>query len=76
MSKSEKEILQNLREEGFAVPDATAESIHDYCLRKMEVADISDREEYLPLLFEDEIKNYCIRAAVNILSMKEGEANV
>jgi hypothetical protein len=31
----------------------------------MEVAKVSNQEEYLPLLYEDEVKNYLYRQSVN-----------
>lgn len=35
------------------------------CNRKMDISKIENREEYLPLLFKDEVKNYLFRCSVN-----------
>ena len=41
------------------------ELVYGYCLRKMEVAKVENPEEYIDLLFPDEIKDYLFRAYVN-----------
>lgn len=73
-----QEIVNEYRSKGCHLSDEEVEYIHWYCHRKMEVAKIENREEYLPLLFGDEVKNHLLRNAINattILRMleKEGE---
>lgn len=62
--KSISEIVAEFRESVFDISDEEIEEIIQYSRRKMEVNGIVD-SEYLPLLFEDEIKNYTFRNAIN-----------
>lgn len=63
------EIVAKYRNAGVPITDEEAESVCKFCYRKMEVGKIMDREEYLPLLFADEIRNYLLRLAVNATTM-------
>ena len=62
------DMIKKVREKGFEVTDENAEMILQHCYRKMEVAGIRNTEEYLPLLYADEIKSYLMRAAINAAS--------
>lgn len=63
------EIVGEYRNAGISITDEEAESVCEFCYRKMEVGKIDDRKEYLPLLFADEIRNYLLRLAVNATTM-------
>lgn len=63
------EIVAEYVRKGIHVSEETVDYLIWYCRRKMDVAGIGDREEYLPLLFEDEIRNYFFRNAVNAATM-------
>lgn len=72
-------IVEKWREDGALILDEEAEEIHRFCLKKMVASKIENQEQYLPLLYADEIKNYLLRAYVNtvsILKRIEGCANV
>ena len=61
------EIVAEFRNSVFDISDEDVEEIIRYSRRKMEVNGITD-SEYLPLLFEDEIKNYAFRNAINAIT--------
>ncbi|PWM78364.1 MAG: hypothetical protein DBY41_08865 [Clostridium sp.] len=65
MTEELKNIIAEWRSKGVHIADEEAEYILWYCKRKMEVAKVSNPEEYLPLLYEDEVKNYLYRQSVN-----------
>lgn len=65
--KSISEIVAEFRNSVFDISDEEVEEIIRYSRRKMEVNGITD-SEYLPLLFEDEIKNYAFRNAINAIT--------
>lgn len=69
MTQELLDIVYGFRMNGIQVTDEEAESVRQYCYRKMEVAGIKNQEEYLPLLYADELKNYLIGAAINSVSM-------
>ena len=62
------DLVNKVRAKGFDVTDENAEKILQHCYRKMEVAGIQNPDEYLPLLYEDELRNVLFRAAVNATS--------
>ncbi|MCI8562004.1 MAG: hypothetical protein HFH69_00640 [Lachnospiraceae bacterium] len=75
MAEIEK-IIAEYTEKGIEVTQETVEYLIWYCNRKMDVCGIENREEYLPLLFKDELKNYLFREYVNVttlLRMRKGE---
>lgn len=81
MTQELKEIVEGYRDKGVLLTDEEAEDVHKFCIRKMEVAGIQNKEEYLPLLFADEIRNHLFRMSVNATTMlrmmgKEAVANV
>lgn len=59
------EIIGKWRNKDVPISDKEAEYILWYCNRKMDVCKTGNREEYLPLLYADEVKNYLFRRAVN-----------
>lgn len=65
MTKQLWEIVGEYREKGVPITNEEAEEVCEFCCRKMEVGKVENREEYLPLLFADEIRNYLFRMAVN-----------
>lgn len=65
MSDELKEIVDEYRAEEIHISDEEAEMVLNLCNRKMDICKIEKREEYLPLLFKDEVKNYLFRRAVN-----------
>lgn len=74
-------IVEQCRAEGYIISDSEIDEIIRHCIRKMEVAGIEGKEMYLPMLFEDELKQYFIRSAINAVALlreitKEAEINV
>lgn len=65
MTKQLWKIVGEYRNKGVPITDEEAEEVCEFCYRKMEVGKVENREEYLPLLFADEIRNYLFRLAVN-----------
>ncbi len=61
---------------GFAISDEVCEKVLAYTKRKLEV--IRAREEkpdwYLAVLFENEIRDHCMRTAINVVSAMCREA--
>lgn len=72
-----QKTVEEWREKGIDLSDEETDEIYRYCLRKMDVAKVKNPDEYIFLLFPDEIKNYLFRQAVNaattILRMLEKE---
>lgn len=69
------EIVSEWVRAGIHISQETVDYLLWYCNRKMDVAKIENREEYLSLLFEDELKNYLFRQCINattILRMMGG----
>lgn len=62
-------IIAEWRSKDIPISDEEAEYILWYCNRKMDVCKIENREEYLPLLYTDEVKNHLFRGAVNATTM-------
>ncbi len=52
---------------GFSIPDEVAQDVLRYAKRKLEVIQQNEEkpDDYLPLLYVDELKNHYIRAAIN-----------
>ena len=70
------EIVGEWVKQGIHISQETVEYLIWYCNRKMDVCGIENREEYLPLLFKDELKNHLFREYVNattLLRMQKGE---
>ena len=64
-SEELQKIVDEYREKEIHISDEEAEQILWLCNRKMDISKIENREEYLPLLFKDEVKNYLFRCSVN-----------
>lgn len=75
-TKIDKIVSEWVVREGIHISKETIEYLVRYCNRKMDVCGIENREEYLPLLFRDELKNHLFRECVNgttLLRMQKGE---
>lgn len=57
--------VDKLKSQGIYITDEEAEEVYMYCLRKMEVAKVEVPEEYINLLYPDELKNYILRYGIN-----------
>ena len=64
-SEELQKIVDEYREKEIHISDEEAEQILWLCNRKMDICKTENREEYLPLLFKDEVKNYLFRCSVN-----------
>lgn len=62
-------IVNELRQNNIQLSDDEVKNISNLCKRKMQVAGVKNQEDYFPLLFEDEIKNYLFRRAVTSVGM-------
>lgn len=64
-----RDIVEEFRAANLHISDEEAEDIEKYCWRKLKVTKVENKEEYLPLLFRDEVKNHLYRLAVNVTSI-------
>lgn len=76
-----KKVIEEYQDKGIDIPDEIAEEIYRHCLRKMEVAKVEKPEEYIDLLYPDEVRNYLFRLSINATTMlrmmkKEGVDDV
>ena len=62
-------IIEEWRNKDISISDEEAEYILWYCNQKMDVCETENREEYLQLLYADEVRNYILRHAVNVTTM-------
>lgn len=69
MPEELKDTVNSYRNNGVDIQDDEIEMVYQLCQRKMEVGKISDKEEYLPILFKDELHNYLLRRVVNATSL-------
>ena len=69
MPKNLLEIVEGYREKGYSISDQEARTVYRLCEIKTELANVPDKEEYMLLLFEDEIRNYLFRRVVNATTM-------
>lgn len=81
MTQNLLEIVMKYRRKGAVISDHIAEKIYCYCQRKITLVQIQNPEEYLPILYADELKNYLFREAINAKTMfitvkKEVQNNV
>ena len=70
------ETIKEWRDKGVAISDEAAKMIYALCQRKMEVAKVEDPDNYIFLLYPDEVKNFLFREVVNartFLMMMEKE---
>lgn len=63
------EIMSECVRKGIHISQKTVEYLIWYCNRKMDVCGIENKEEYLPLLFKNELKNHLFREYVNATSL-------
>lgn len=63
------DIVSDWVKKGVHISQETVDYVLWYCERKMDVNRIENREEYLPLLFKDELKNYLLREYVNVTTL-------
>lgn len=63
------DIVNEKRARGIPISDEEAKEVCELCYRKMEMTKIQNQEEYLPLLFEDELYNYLFGLVVNAKTM-------
>lgn len=64
-----KDTVNSYRNKGVDIQDDETEMVYQLCQRKMVVGKISNKEEYLPILFKDELRNYLLRRVVNAVSL-------
>lgn len=68
MSQTEIEkIVSEFRESTYDISDEEVMDILRLCRRKIEIT--GQQEDYMKLLLSDELKNYCFRMAVNMISL-------
>lgn len=65
--------MQEYRQKGFRISNQEAEKVLFFCERKIGRMNPADPEQYLELLFRDELKNYFYRNAVNAVSLQKIE---
>lgn len=65
MTEELKNIVAKWRNKGVYISDEEAEDLLWYCKRKIKIAKILNPEGYLPLLYDDEVRNYLHRQSVN-----------
>ncbi len=63
------DIVSDWVKEGIHISQETVDYVLWCCERKMDVNKIENREEYLPLLFKDELKNHLFGQYVNVEAM-------
>lgn len=68
MTQELLDIVKSFRGKGIPLTDEDANAALQHCYRKMEVAGIKNPEEYLPLLFEDELKHSIVRNLINAVT--------
>lgn len=81
MKKEIEDIVKRHRKEGDNITDEDVEAVIQFCMRKMDVSGIDNKEEYLPLLFEDELNHFLVRTTINVITIlremvKEADKNV
>lgn len=65
-----KEIVNGCAKEDVHISQETVDYVLKCSERKMDVNGIKNREEYLPLMLKDELKNYLFRQYVNATTMQ------
>jgi len=72
------ETIKEWRDKGVAISDEAAKMIYSLCLRKMEISKVENPDEYIYLLYPDEVRNYLLRQSINaktFLMMHERRLN-
>ena len=62
-------FVEEWRAKGVDISDNEADDIYRYCIRKMEVAKVESPDEYIDLLYPDEVRNYLFRLSINATTM-------
>lgn len=70
MTQELSKIVTEHRNNGIVLMDSEAEMVCDYCYRKMDAEGILNQDEYLPLLYSDELRDYLFRREVNAITMR------
>ena len=65
MTKQLWDMVNDYRAEGYMIADEEAIAVHRLCVAKMNVGNVENQQEYLPLLYADELKNHLVRRMVN-----------
>lgn len=65
MTEEMKNIVAKWRNKGVNISDEEAENLLWQCKRKIKISKILNPEGYLPLLYDDEVRNYLHRQSVN-----------
>lgn len=65
-----RKFVREWRTRGINISDDEADGIYRYCIRKMEAAKARNPDEYIDLIYPDEIKNYLLRLSVNAATMQ------
>ena len=65
MPEGLKKYIDVLRLQGIYITDTEAEEVYQYCFRKMEVANVEMPEQYIELLYPDELKHYIMMHGIN-----------
>lgn len=63
-------FVEKHREEGVMLTDEEVDDVYNYCLRKMEVVKVENPEEYIFLLYPNELNNYLFRRTVNTTTIQ------
>lgn len=75
MNEQLQKIVDGYREKGIHIAGEESDFVLNLCKRKMEICKVKNQEEYLPLLFADELKNLLFRRSVNATTfLKKMEA--
>lgn len=69
MTEELRSIIAEWRGKGVQMSDEEAEDLLQFCNRKMDICKIQNQEDYLPLLYRDEVKNYLFRCSANATMM-------
>lgn len=62
-------FVEEWRAKGADISDNEADDIYRYCIRKMEVAKVKNPDEYIDLLYPDEVRNYLLKLSINATTM-------
>lgn len=63
------EIVKAWRKKGIDLSDDDADKIYRFCIRKMEISKVEKPDEYIFLLYPDELKNHLLRCSINAFTM-------
>ena len=69
MNKQLWMIVDKLRNQGATIEDEEAESVYRFCIRKIEILGIKDKDIYMPTLYESEIRHALFRRTINAITI-------